>query len=209
MTLITLPPKNISENRQDQTPQTMHTASSRVNHYLSSTLGNEYIGGAVSHSSTTSSALIRCNRDGLPARCFVGRVYVDSQTGCPIPLTPEQIREIRECADWYAARMRGELARDDRGYVSQHQSRRLASQWLDRHLSMKFYASGGIFFPLQEPLWQYSIAFKLRHLHLEPLGLIEVDALTGDVEPISHERLQMIKERVHAVIRDQKSSTVA
>jgi len=180
---------------------------SSVNEYLTKTLGLEYTSGTSIDSPIATAVHIRCQRADLPALAIVGRLQLETETSQVIPLSSEEIREIHECTAWYAARRRGELARDENGYILRQQGRRLASQWLDDHLSMKFYASGGLFIPIEHPLWQYNIVFKLKNLKIEPIGLIEVNAYSGEIEPIHSEQLQNIRERTHAIIRHQKPSS--
>ena len=126
-----------------------------------------------------------------------------------IPLTSDQLREVRECADWEVARTRGELARDVDGYVSRHQANRLARRWLDQHLANEICCKGGIFIPLATPVWQFSIAFSLSDLHLEPLGVIDVDAQTGDVKPLNNDQLENLRGRVRVVIQHRTPTATA
>lgn len=191
-------------------PPTVSQADAQriVDTYLIQTLGAEYRASSGTYGNGLWSFLIRCHRDGVQQPCLVGRVSVDAQ-GAVILLTDDQLREIRECADWEVARVRGELARDATGYVSRHQARRLARRWLDQHLAMKFGASGGLLIPLDPPVWQFAIYFSLHELHLEPLGVIDVDAQTGAVKPLSHDHLQTLRERVRAVIQHRTPATAA
>jgi hypothetical protein len=181
--------------------------------YLTHTLGAGYsaVSGVYEHECW--SFLIRWHRATLPQPCIVGRVSVRLQEAlgrvAVIPLTEDQLREVRECADWERARVQGELARDASGYVSRHQARRLARRWLDRHLALKYDASGGILLPLATPIWQFSICFGLQELHLEPLGVIDVDAQTGEVKPLKLDQLENLRERVCAVIQHNTPTATA
>ena len=176
-------------------------AQGAVEAYLMAGLGAAYKASAGSFRQDRWDFLIRCQRADLQQPCIVGRVAFDAQTGVVIALTPDQIREIRECTEWEAARVRGELARTADGYVSRHQARRLVRRWLDQHLAMKFGASDGLFIFLNPPLWQFSIHFHLQDLHLAPLGVIDVDAQTGAVKPLADDQLDNLRERVRAVIQ--------
>jgi hypothetical protein len=188
-------------------------AQHAVGAYLANTLGAAYraVSGTYEHGLWSFLILYHCA--GVNQPCIVGRVAVNAQGtfghGDVIPLTEDQLREVRECADWEMARFRGELSRDADGYVSRHQARRLARRWLDQHLAMKYGASGGIFIPLAAPVWQFSIYFNLQDLHLEPLGVIDVDAQTGDVKPLNNDQLENLRERVRVIIQHRAPAATA
>lgn len=191
-------------------PISQADAQRTANTYLLNTLGAEYCAVSGAYENGLWSFLIHCHQADVNQPCIVGRVSVAAHgtwgRGGVIPLTEEQIREVRECANWEAARVRGELARDEHGCVSRHQARRLARRWLDQHVAMKYDAGGGIFIPLDSPVWQFSINFNLRDFRLEPLGVIDVDAQTGDVKPLSNDQIQTLRERVRAIIQSRQSS---
>ncbi len=172
--------------------------------YLMAVLGVDYAATNGTYAQGRWHFLIGCQRTNVNQPCIVGRVAVDAQTGSVITLPADQLRETRECADWEVARLRGELARDADGYVSRHQARRLARRWLDQQLAMKYSASGGLWMPLDPPVWQFSIAFSLQDVHLDPLGVIDVNAQTGTVIPLSAHQLNHLRERVRAVIQHRQ-----
>ena len=178
-----------------------------VDKYLADVLGSEYTGDMPTRSYERLSFLIQCNRPDVNQPCMVGRVSVNADG--VMPLSDEQIREIRECTAWEAARIRGKLARAADGYLLRHQARRLASQWLDTEISMKFGATGGVFIPLDPPVWQFSISFDLQNVHLEPLGVVDVNALTGDVTPLGDHQIKIIQEKAHAVIQHSELAPTA
>jgi hypothetical protein len=173
-----------------------------VDAYLRRVLGPDYLCAPAEN-----GFFIQCHRADVTQPCIVGRVPVEA--GAVRPLSDDQLQEIRECAEWAAARVRGELARDTDGYVLRHQARRLARRWLDAHLSMKFRATGGVFIPVAPPVWQFSISFNLPTLHLAPLGVIDVNALTGEVVALDDRQLATIRERVRAVIQHQQLAPAA
>jgi hypothetical protein len=177
--------------------------------YLADALGPEYHATNGAYQRDRWTFFICCRRTDLQHSCVVGRVSIDARTGVVLPLTGDQLREVREVVDWEVARGQGELARDANGYLSRHQARRLARRWLDQHLSMKYGASGGLLIPLDPPVWQFSITFRLQALHLEPLGLIDVDAVSGAVKPLTTEQLAILQERVRAVIQSEAPTAAA
>jgi hypothetical protein len=186
-------------------PVNEDTALRAAQVYLAGTLGADYVTTRGFYKNGCWEFLIRYHHPDVQQPCVVGRIVLDAQTGRVIPLTLDQLREIHECAAWEVARLRGELARDAEGYVSRHEARRLARRWLDQQLSMKYSASGGLLIPLDPPVWQFSIEFRLQEFCLEPLGIIDVDALSGTVKPLSDEQLETLRERVRAVIKHRAS----
>ncbi|MEZ4866646.1 MAG: hypothetical protein R3C14_35330 [Caldilineaceae bacterium] len=180
----------------------------RVDHYLAEALGTAYTSSTATARSRRWSFLIAYQDVALLQPCIVGNVYAQQQdiglnndVASIIPLTAEQIREIRETAAWEVARRHGELARTEDGYISRHQARRLARRWLDQHLSMKFSATGGQRLPSKPPVWQFLIEFNLQDVRLEQLGVIDVNAQTGAVTPLPDEQLDHLREQVRATIQ--------
>jgi hypothetical protein len=112
---------------------------------------------------------------------------------------------MREAGPVQAAQARRELARTEDGYVMRYQARILASVWISDRVDLKVGANGGVFLPLTPPVWRFSISFK----HLEPLGVIDVDAQTGQVAPLTHKQLQAIRGCVRAAKQYQKLATAA
>lgn len=179
-----------------------------VDYYLAGALGPAYSASHLSQQTAGWSILIRYQNPLLPQPCIVGRVFVDKDflstrngtVDLTTPLTAEHLQEIRETAAWEVARQRGELARNEDGYLSRHQARRLARRWLDQHLSMKFSAAGGQWLPSNPLLWQFTIEFTLQTVQLKSLGVITVNAQTGAVTPLSVEQLDHLREHVRAAI---------
>lgn len=185
------------------------TVRCAVDHYVAVALGPAYSTSNVSQQTAGWSVLIRYQNPLLPQPCIVGRIFVNEAflvrrngtVDLTTPLTAEQLQEIRETAAWEVARQHGELARNEDGYLSRHQARRLARRWLDQHLSMKFSAAGGQWLPLNPPLWQFTIEFTLQAVQLESLGVITVNAQTGAVPPLPVEQLHHLREHVRATIQ--------
>jgi hypothetical protein len=179
-----------------------------VDHYLAVALGPAYSSSNVSQQTAGWSVLIRYQNPLLPQPCIVGRIFVNEAflvrrngtVGLNTLLTAEQLQEIWETSAWEVARQRGELARNEDGYLSRHQARRLARRWLDQHLSMKFSAAGGQWLSRNPPLWQFTIEFTLQTVQLESLGVITVNAQTGAVTPLPVEQLHHLREHVRAIV---------
>ena len=85
-----------------------------------------------------------------------------------------------------------------------------ATEWLGENLTLHFSAADGLFVPLEHPLWQFSIRFRLPRIgEIKPLGIIDVDALTGEAMPLTRKQQQTIQERVHAIIRHHELAPAA
>jgi hypothetical protein len=188
-----------------------------VDHYLAVALGPAYSSSNVSQQTAGWSVLIRYQNPLLPQPCIVGRIFVNEAflvrrngtVGLNTLLTAEQLQEIWETSAWEVARQRGELARNEDGYLSRHQARRLARRWLDQHLSMKFSAAGGQWLSRNPPLWQFTIEFTLQAVQLESLGVITVNAQTGAVTPLSAEQINHLREHTRAAIQLCAPSPIA
>jgi hypothetical protein len=142
--------------------------------------------------------MVICHRADMSRTPAVGVVSVAPATGQVHELTAEQIRNLREAGAVQAAQARGELARDEQGYVLRYHARIKASVWISDRVDLKVGASGGAFLPLDPPVWRFSIDFHLEDRQLDPLGVIDVNAKTGQVIPLTNKQLQTIRGCVRA-----------
>lgn len=150
------------------------------------------------HSSNdTWLLLIRCTHGALHP------IEVETQTGKVVPLTEAQIRLVRERAAITEARSRNILPTDAQGYILAEYARRRASGYLDAQLSMYFSAIDPVFVPGEPAHWQVTIVFKMYDIGPITLGIMEVDARTGEPAPLTDEELTRIRERTSAIIRHQ------
>jgi hypothetical protein len=138
--------------------------------------------------------IIRCPQGPLDA------IYVDSETGMIVPRTDEEVRVIREKAALLAARQQGTLPRTAQGYVLAEYARRQARLYLDTHLSMFYDAANPLFIPGELPLWQVTIVFQMYDIGPFILGVLDVDAHTGEPIPLSLKQLKRIRVRTRAII---------
>ena len=137
-------------------------------------------------------------------------LYVDAETGVVIPLTLDEIHVRRERARIAEARRRGVLPIDDRGYVLAEYARRTANGYLSMEVSLFCYATDAVLIPLARPLWQFAIRFGLPHLgELGLLGLLDVDAQSGDPIPLSTEQIERMRVRADALVEFQTQPTAA
>lgn len=145
-------------------------------------------------------------------RCADGPVttlYVDAQTGAVIPLTPDEIRIVREKAAILTARRQGVLPVDAQGYVLGEYARRRADAYLGDQIAMFFNAADPLFVPGDPPRWQVTIVFKRYHRGPFTLGVMDVNAHTGEVLPLSKSQLKRIRERAHALVEFQTQTAAA
>jgi hypothetical protein len=133
-------------------------------------------------------------------------IEVETQTGKVVPLTEAQIRLVRERAAIAEARSRNVLPADAHGYILAEYARRRASRYLDAQLSMYFSAIDPVFVPGDPAHWQVTIVFKMYDIGPITLGIMEVDARTGEPVPLTDEELTQIRERTSAIIRHQTSA---
>ena len=137
-------------------------------------------------------------------------LYVDAQTGVVMPLTHDEILVRRERARMAEARSRGVLPVDARGYVLAEYARRKANGYLSMEVSLFCYATDGVLIPLVRPLWQFAIRFGLPRLgELGLLGMLDLDAQTGDPLPLSTEQIERMRVRADALVEFQTQPTAA
>jgi hypothetical protein len=180
-------------------------AQDAANVYLGNVLGAGYGATNGFYGNDYWYFLIRYR--GVDGECTsgVGKIAVNAITGEITALTDEQLRDVREFSAVQAAQGRGELARDEQGYVLRYQTQMKASQWLSDNLTMHFSATDGQFESFDHPFWQFAIRFRLPRVgEIKALGLIDVDALTGKVTPLSRQQSKTIQERVRALIQHRK-----
>jgi hypothetical protein len=137
----------------------------------------------------------------------VGLIQIDAQTNAVIPLTNEEIRTVREKAAIRAARMQGVLPINEHGYVFATHARRQANSYLNEYLSMFYSGADPIFIPGEPAVWQVTIIFKMYNIGPFTLGVLDVDARTGEPTPLPKQQLKRIRERTRAIIRHQPSTT--
>jgi hypothetical protein len=147
--------------------------------------------------------LIQCQFGPLHA------IEVDAQNGKVIALTESQVRLVRQRAAIAAARRRNILPVDEHDHVLAEYARRSASRYLDAHLSMYFSAAGPVFVPGEPPRWQVAIVFQNTNIGPLILGVMDVDAHTGEPEPLTDEMIQQLRERTSAIIGHQTQAATA
>lgn len=191
-------------------PITAATAQQVANGYLAATLGHAYQATNGFIDKDRWYFLIRCCTDGLPAPVTVGKLVVDSTIASVIALTDEQLGQVRERTAVQIAQSRHTLAHDSQGYVLRTYAGDQATQWLSDHLGMHFVAAEGQFLKSASPYWQFAIHFRLPHTgEIKALGVIQVDGVTGQVNPLTTQQTQTIQERTRAILHDRALASAA
>lgn len=192
------------------TPASEAEAQQTANNYLAATLGEAYFVANGFYARGNWIFLIHKRTSAGLSTIGLGKITVEGATGNVVALTDTQLRQLSDLSLVMAAQERGEIARDECGYVLLPYAMLKASEWLSDNLTLHFSATDGIFVPLERPLWQFAIRFRLPRLDaVKPLGLIDVDARTGEVIPLTNQQLQTIQERVHAITRHHELASVA
>jgi hypothetical protein len=122
-------------------------------------------------------------------------IEVDTQTSKIIPLTDDEIRVMREKAVILAAQQQGVLPTDVQGYVLGEYARRQADMYLGDHIAMFFNAADPVFVRDDPPRWQVTIVFKRYHRGPFTLGVMDVNAQTGEPFPLTKSQLKRLRER--------------
>jgi hypothetical protein len=147
--------------------------------------------------------IIRCAHGPLDA------IAVDVRTGTVIPLATDKLRIIQEKAALYAARKRNVLPVNGDGYVLGEYARRQVSSYLDEHISLFYEGADPVLVPGEPPVWQVTISFKQYHLGPFTLGVMDVDARTGEPFPLTSKQIKRIRERTRAIIGHQAPTPAA
>jgi hypothetical protein len=129
---------------------------------------------------------ICCQQDPLTV------LSVDAQTGQVIEFTHDEIRVVREKAAIYAARKQGVLPVNEHGYVVGEYARREADGYLGDTIGMFFNAIDPTFLSINPSRWQVTIIFRRYHLGPFTLGIIDVDAQTGEPIPLTPKQIQTV-----------------
>jgi hypothetical protein len=137
-------------------------------------------------------------------------IQVDCQTGEAISLTSDEIRIVREKAAILAASKSGRLPLNEQGYVLGEYARRQADNYLGMEASLFYSARDGVFVPLAPPRWQFCIQLRLPGWGvLGVLGMLDVDALTGEVIPLTKKQIKHIRERGDALVEFRTPTAAA
>jgi hypothetical protein len=86
--------------------------------------------------------------------------------------------------------------------IDETTARRAANGYLSREVGIAFGAIEGVFVPLEHPIWQFAIQFHLPRLgQLGVMGIVDVNAQTGDPIPLPRQIIDSIQDRADAIVQ--------
>jgi hypothetical protein len=142
---------------------------------------------------------------------LVATMRVDLQTGNVIPLDSVEVQDIKERAQVMAARQRRELARSADGYILPYQAKIRVNGYLADYVAFFASAEGRPEWVDDDPpLWRFHSALWLRgHGKVCELGPVDVNALTGEVIPLTIDEISTRQKRARHAAKAVKHSTAA
>jgi hypothetical protein len=151
--------------------------------YIAATLGNSFSVGTIQPMETTWRVQIQGTQPEAETPFVVGSLSVDKMNGQVVPLTASQISDIRERLLLFAAHRRGEMARDNYGYLLPSQAKVKAAAYAADHIAFFARAEGQpTWITGTPPYWRVTITLNLRGLDRAcELGFVEVNAVSGEV----------------------------
>ena len=84
-----------------------------------------------------------------------------------------------------------------------------ANGYLSKYVGVLFGAEEPIFFQMERPVWQLSVTFKMDTIGPFIVGLLDVDAYSGEVLALPSEQICMIHERTDAYLKHHTLSPEA
>jgi hypothetical protein len=119
----------------------------------------------------------------------VGVIDIDARTGKVVPLTLEQIEDMRDRLTEHSGEAKG---------IVRPRAQINANGYLSNYVSLFAKADRPVFIAGHRPLWRATVFLRLRgHGRVCDLGIIEVDAQTGEVVPLPKKQLQAMRKRAH------------
>lgn len=119
----------------------------------------------------------------------VGTIDVDAQTGQVVPLTAEQVEDMRDRLKEHTGAAKG---------IVRPRAQMNANGYLADHVSLSAKADRPVFVAGDRPVWRATVFLRLRgHGRVCDLGVIDVDAQTGEVVPLPKNQLRAMRKRAH------------
>ena len=161
-----------------------------ANLYLREMLGNQYQAVQPVQAKSAWQCLIQFCSTDPGKKVIAGQIEIDARTGCVIPLAPATLYEVQQRVAVHYAKERGQVARDDNGYILPYLARIKVNGYLTDTITMFASAEGD---PLwvggDKPQWRVKTVLRLRGQGtVRHLGYIDVNAVTGDAIPAWQER---------------------
>jgi hypothetical protein len=117
----------------------------------------------------------------------VGTIDVDAQTGQVLPLTSEEVEDMRDRLKEHTGKAKG---------LVRPRAQMNANGYLADHVSLSARADRPVFVADDRPVWRATVFLRLRgHGRVCDLGVIDMDAQTGEVVPLSQKQLQAMRKR--------------
>jgi hypothetical protein len=183
-----------------------------ANTYLSEVLADEYRVGHGVQQSGAWQFPIQYQTPALNEPIPVGTLVVDARSGKVRSLADDEVQDIRERAATQMGLRHGELARDEEGYILPYLAKVKVSGYLGNYVAFFARAEGRPrWIAGNPPRWQVNTALCLRdHGKVCELGTIEVNALTGEVFPLTADQIQAMQRQARdAATRAKRSSASA
>ena len=79
--------------------------------------------------------------------------------------------------------------------------------YLTKYVGMYFRAVEPVFLPLERPVWQVLVHFQMYDVGPFPIVFLDVDALTGDVLPLTDDQIDTILDRADALVSAHTPTT--
>jgi hypothetical protein len=178
--------------------------------YVAETFGPDYQVQSVERIPGYWWVRLACQHPAL-GQTVVGSVKVDVQTGKVVLLTASEVEDIQERADVMAAQRRGDLARGPEGYILPYHAKIKANRYLGDYVA--FFASvegRPVWVDGEPPMWCVATALYLRgHGKVCELGPMYVNALTGEVVPLSNDEISTRQKRARHAAKAVEHSTAA
>lgn len=85
--------------------------------------------------------------------------------------------------------------------VSPDAARRNVNDYLTMHVSMTLHAIEPVLLLGEQPIWRLSLEMRLRRLGpVARLGVVDVNATTGDIIPLSEQQIRKIQDCANDII---------
>lgn len=91
--------------------------------------------------------------------------------------------------------------------LTSEQAIRKANGYLTMYVGMFFGAIDPVLLPLEQPIWQVTAYFQMYDIGPFVVGLLDVDATTGTVEPLIDAQIETILDRADAFVKGHPSTT--
>lgn len=170
-----------------------------ANLYLYEMLGNQYHATQPIQTKVGWQCLIQFCVTETGKTVLAGQIDLDGKTGHVIPLGSMTLREIQERVIVRLAKEKGEVARNEDGYILPYLARIKVNGYLTDFVTMFANAAGEpTWHDGDPPRWRFQIVLRLRGQdNGVPFGHVDVDALTGTILPLSNEQISSLQKRAN------------